>query len=154
MATANYVLHLSIIDTRLKYVEPTISKGPVRMGCGVPLFMTRRLNQPKRSPAPFHTTPKTLIHLATSTASAAKYFKVTLTRSTIGLSKDYRAAAKTLGLHRLHQTTYQPISPSSAGLILKLKELVKVENVDSIPTKEELKAAKPDRGFKVVESLL
>ncbi|KAG0175255.1 hypothetical protein DFQ28_002115 [Apophysomyces sp. BC1034] len=91
---------------------------------------------------------------STTTASAAKYFKVTLTRSTIGLSKDYRAAAKTLGLHRLHQTTYQPVNASSAGLILKLKELVKVQNVESIPTREELDAAKPARGFKVVGSML
>ncbi|KAI9025993.1 hypothetical protein CLU79DRAFT_744096 [Phycomyces nitens] len=88
--------------------------------------------------------------LFTTSAPAANYFKVTLKRSTIGLSDDFRAATLTLGLVRLHQTTYQPVNPSTAGLILKLKELVKVEHVASIPTPEEIKAAKPPRGYKVV----
>ncbi|KAI8366678.1 uncharacterized protein BYT42DRAFT_587489 [Radiomyces spectabilis] len=92
--------------------------------------------------------------LFTSSAAVAKYYKVTLKRSTIGLSQDYRAAAKTLGLVRLHQTTYQPVNPSTAGLILKLKELVHVENVASIPTKEQLLAAKPERGYKVINNIL
>ncbi|CDH53185.1 predicted protein [Lichtheimia corymbifera JMRC:FSU:9682] len=88
---------------------------------------------------------------SSSSAVASKYYKVTLTRSTIGLSKDYRAAAKTLGLHRLHQTKYHTVNPSSAGLILKLKEIVKVENVDAIPEKVSNKA---ERGYKVVGSML
>ncbi|CDS14130.1 hypothetical protein LRAMOSA06300 [Lichtheimia ramosa] len=88
---------------------------------------------------------------SSSSAIASKYYKVTLTRSTIGLSKDYRAAAKTLGLHRLNQTKYHAVNPSSAGLILKLKEIVKVENVDAIPEKVSNKA---ERGYKVVGSML
>ncbi|KAI9312205.1 hypothetical protein BX666DRAFT_1989603 [Dichotomocladium elegans] len=91
---------------------------------------------------------------SSAATAAAKYYKVTLNRSTIGLSKDYRAAAKTLGLHRLHQTTFHPVNASSAGLILKLKEIVKVENVDRIPEKGESLTAKPDRGYKVVGSML
>ncbi|ORZ20352.1 hypothetical protein BCR42DRAFT_408587 [Absidia repens] len=89
-----------------------------------------------------------------STATAANYYKITLKRSTIGLSKDYRAAAHTLGLYRLQQTTYQPVNASTAGSILKLKELVKVENIAAIPTKEDLLAAKTPRGFKVIGSKL
>ncbi|KAI7882709.1 hypothetical protein K492DRAFT_176060 [Lichtheimia hyalospora FSU 10163] len=88
---------------------------------------------------------------SSSAAAASKYYKVTLTRSTIGLSKDYRAAAKTLGLHRLNQTKYHTVNPSSAGLILKLKEIVKVENVNAIPEKVSNKA---ERGYKVVGSML
>ncbi|SAM06835.1 hypothetical protein [Absidia glauca] len=87
-----------------------------------------------------------------TTSAAANYYKVTLKRSTIGLSKDYRAAAHTLGLYRLHQTTYQPVNASTAGSILKLKELLRVENVDAIPTKEDLLAAKPARGYQVIGS--
>ncbi|KAI8150184.1 hypothetical protein BJV82DRAFT_662272 [Fennellomyces sp. T-0311] len=88
-----------------------------------------------------------------SSATAAKFYKVTLTRSTIGLSKDYRAAAKTLGLVRLHQTSYQPVNPSTAGLILKLKEIVRVENVDRVPDKSET-VQKAQRGYKVVGRML
>ncbi|KAI9308233.1 hypothetical protein BJ944DRAFT_260655 [Cunninghamella echinulata] len=80
------------------------------------------------------------------------YYKITLKRSTIGLSKDYKAAAHTLGLYRLQQTTYQPVNASTAGSILKLKELVQVENVDKIPTKEDIRASKPDRGYKIIGS--
>ncbi|KAI7872735.1 hypothetical protein BDF14DRAFT_1748278 [Spinellus fusiger] len=94
-------------------------------------------------------------HRSFSTSTcAAKYFKVTLKRSTIGLPKEYRAATLTLGLVRLHQSKYHPVNPSTAGHILKLKELVHVEQVASIPTAEEIKAAKPPRGYKVVGSLL
>ncbi|KAI9270476.1 hypothetical protein BDA99DRAFT_557301 [Phascolomyces articulosus] len=84
---------------------------------------------------------------STSANAAAQYYKVTLTRSTIGLSKDYRAAAQTLGLFRLNQTTYQPVNASTAGLILKLKEIVRVQNVDHIPEKINQKT---ERGYKVV----
>lgn len=87
---------------------------------------------------------------SSSAKTAADYYKVTLKRSAIGLPQDIRAASKTLGLVRLHQTSYKPVNASNAGLILKLKELVKVEVVDHIPTTEELKAAKPPRGYTVV----
>ncbi|CAO3630684.1 unnamed protein product [Mucor fragilis] len=84
--------------------------------------------------------------LFTSSAkTAADYYKITLKRSAIGLPQDIRAASKTLGLVRLHQTSYKPVNASNAGLILKLKELVQVQVVDHIPTAEELKAAKPPR---------
>ncbi|KAI8380435.1 hypothetical protein EDC96DRAFT_550722 [Choanephora cucurbitarum] len=89
---------------------------------------------------------------STSTKTAADYYKITLKRSTIGLPKDVRAASKTLGLFRLHQTSYKPVSASAAGLILKLKELVQVQVVDHIPTKEELNASKPAKGYSVVGS--
>ncbi|ORZ01693.1 hypothetical protein BCR43DRAFT_487343 [Syncephalastrum racemosum] len=86
-----------------------------------------------------------------TSASLAKYYKVTLRRSTIGLPKQDRATAKTLGLYRLNQTTYHPVSPSAAGLILKIKEIVKVENVEAIPEKSNTKA---DRGYEVIGNVL
>lgn len=89
---------------------------------------------------------------STTASTAAKYYKVTLTRSTIGLSQDYRAAAKTLGLFRLNQSSYQPVNASTAGLILKLKEIVRVQNVDQIPEKSAAK--KTERGYKVVGRML
>jgi large subunit ribosomal protein L30 len=87
-----------------------------------------------------------------SPMSAPQFFKISLKRSTIGLAPDYRAAARTLGLHRSHQTVYRPADSTTAGLILKLKELVKVENVASIPTSAEINAARrAPRGYQVVE---
>lgn len=87
---------------------------------------------------------------SSSAKTAADYYKVTLKRSTIGLPEDVRAASKTLGLFKLHQTSYKPVNASTAGLILKLKELVKVELVDSIPTKQDLNALRPAKGYTVV----
>lgn len=89
---------------------------------------------------------------STSTKAAADYYKITLKRSAIGLPQDIRAASKTLGLVRLHQTSYKPVNASNAGLILKLKELVHVEVVDHIPTREEVAATKPSRGYTIVGS--
>ncbi|KAI8985082.1 hypothetical protein BDB01DRAFT_788860 [Pilobolus umbonatus] len=89
-------------------------------------------------------------NFSSSAHVAANYYKITLKRSTIGLPEDIRAASKTLGLFRLHKTTYKPVNASNAGLILKIKELVQVDLVDSIPNKEELAAAKPPRGYTVV----
>ncbi|KAI9470055.1 MAG: hypothetical protein EXX96DRAFT_390033 [Benjaminiella poitrasii] len=91
---------------------------------------------------------------STSNRLAADYYKVTLKRSTIGLSKDIRATTRTLGLFRLHQTSYKPVNASNAGLILKVKEIVQVDLVNHIPTKEELKASKPPRGYTVVGNKL
>lgn len=72
-------------------------------------------------------------------------------RSTIGLAPEYRAAAKTLGLHRSHQTVYRAANPTNAGLILKLKELLKVENVASVPSREEIKASRrAPRGYQII----
>ncbi|CAO3687267.1 unnamed protein product [Rhizopus stolonifer] len=87
---------------------------------------------------------------SSSTKAAAEYYKITLKRFSIGLPDDIRGASRTLGLFRLHQTTYKPVNAGNAGLILKLKEIVKVELADSIPTKAELAAKKPARGYTVV----
>lgn len=89
---------------------------------------------------------------SSSTKAASNYYRITLKRSVIGLPEETRAATKTLGLFRLHQTTYKPVNAGNAGLILKLKELVKVELTDHIPTKEQLSANKPARGYSVIGS--
>lgn len=89
---------------------------------------------------------------STSTRAAADFYKITLKRSSIGLPQDIKAAAKTLGLVRLQQTSYKPVNASNAGLILKLKEIVQVQLVDHIPTAQEIAATKPARGYTIVGS--
>jgi hypothetical protein len=48
------------------------------------------------------------------------------------------------------QTVFHPVHPQFAGMILKVKELVRVEEVDRVLSKREVKAARtPDSGFYV-----
>jgi ribosomal protein L30/L7E len=87
----------------------------------------------------------------------SNFYRVTLRRSTIGLPEIYRKHTKSLGLGRLQSVSVVPATPRYAGLILKLKELVQVENV-IVPKgvtpkqalKNELSARKPFNGFQIV----
>ena len=81
------------------------------------------------------------------------YWKVTLVRSGIGMSKRCNDTLVALGLRKRYRTTYKPINPQIAGLLLRVKELVKVELVDEIKTREEMKAERrPAKGY-IVESV-
>ena len=82
------------------------------------------------------------------------YFKVTQIRSTIGLPKQLSGVMRALGLHKRMQTVFHPVTPNSAGQIMKVKELVAVSEVDEPMTKAEMHAArKPDPGFYVERSV-
>ncbi len=81
---------------------------------------------------------------------SSSYFRITLHRSAIGLPKRTRGVLESLGLRRRCQTVFKPVSPQFAGLVMKVKELVRVEEVDRALTKAEVKAERtPDRGFYV-----
>ncbi|CZR53200.1 probable ribosomal protein L30 [Phialocephala subalpina] len=76
------------------------------------------------------------------------YFRITLMRSGIGLPKRTQGVLKALGLRQRMKTVFYPVTPEVAGQIMKVKELVAVQEVDKASTKEELKAErKPDPGF-------
>ncbi len=76
------------------------------------------------------------------------YFRITLHRSFIGLPKRTRDILAALGLHRRGQIVFQAVGAQSAGMIMKVKELVKVEEVDRALSKREVQdARRPDRGF-------
>ncbi|ERS99262.1 50S ribosomal protein L30 [Sporothrix schenckii 1099-18] len=80
------------------------------------------------------------------------FFQVTLNRSAIGLPQRTRDALAALGLRRRNQTVVHAVSPSSAGMIFSVKELVKVKEVSEgrEATLAKLKAARrPDPGFVV-----
>ena len=78
----------------------------------------------------------------------SSYFRITLMRSGIGLPKRTQGVLKALGLRQRMKTVFYPVSPEVAGQIMKVKELVAVQEVDKASTKEELKAErKPDPGF-------
>ncbi|KAF8589897.1 hypothetical protein K439DRAFT_1304414, partial [Ramaria rubella] len=80
------------------------------------------------------------------------HYRITLLRSAIALPKRYKATLVSLGIHRRMQTVYHPHKQDIAGKILRVKELVLVENVpaSSVRTKAEQRwERQPERGFKV-----
>jgi len=82
------------------------------------------------------------------------FFRVTLHRSAIGLPERTRGVLGALGLKRRSQTVFHPVSANVAGMIMKVKELVKVQEVDRALTKQELKAERtPDPGFYVEKAV-
>ncbi|KAF5666772.1 ATP-citrate synthase subunit 1 [Fusarium denticulatum] len=82
------------------------------------------------------------------------FFRITLHRSAIGLPERTRGVLAALGLRRRMQTVFHPVHPQFAGMILKVKELVRVEEVDRALSKREVKAARtPDSGFYVEKAV-
>jgi large subunit ribosomal protein L30 len=83
------------------------------------------------------------------------FWKVTLMRSGIGLPKRRNDTLVALGLRKRFRTVYKPVNPQTAGLLLRVKELVKVDLVrdDEIMTKEELRETRKSQKGYVVESL-
>ncbi|KAJ9621955.1 39S ribosomal protein L33, mitochondrial [Taxawa tesnikishii (nom. ined.)] len=76
------------------------------------------------------------------------YFRITLLRSSIGLPKATSGVLKALGLRKRLRTVYHPVSPQVAGQIFAVKELVDVQEVDQMLSKDEMKELRrPDSGF-------
>ena len=83
------------------------------------------------------------------------HFKITLRRSALSLGDKIKGTLKALGIHRRFQTVYFPHSPEVAGKILKVKELVEVENVPRhlvLTKREQRQQRKSPRGYKIVGS--
>ncbi|KAF1989046.1 50S ribosomal protein-like protein L30 [Aulographum hederae CBS 113979] len=76
------------------------------------------------------------------------YFRITLLRSAIGLPARTTGVLHALGLKKRMTTVYQPVSRDIAGMIMKVKELVDVQEVEERRTKAEMKELRrPDPGF-------
>jgi large subunit ribosomal protein L30 len=76
------------------------------------------------------------------------YFRITLMRSGIGMPKRTQGVLKALGLRKRMKTVFYPVSPEVAGQIMRVKELIKVEEVPEPKTKDELRAERrPHAGF-------
>lgn len=81
------------------------------------------------------------------------YFRIQLLRSAIGLPRRSTDVLKALGLKKRMATVFHPVSPSVAGQIMRVKELVSVEEVDRTLTKQEVHLErKPDPGYYVEKS--
>ncbi|KAB8204676.1 ribosomal protein L30p/L7e-domain-containing protein [Aspergillus parasiticus] len=70
------------------------------------------------------------------------YFRVTLVRSAIGLPRRTTDVLKALGLKKRMATVFHPVSPSVAGQIMKVKELVDVLHLER----------KPDPGYYIEQT--
>ncbi|PSR75292.1 ribosomal protein L30 [Coniella lustricola] len=85
---------------------------------------------------------------AAATSAATSFFRIHLHRSQIGMPQRTRDVLAALGLHKRGKTVYHPVHPQFAGMIMKVKELVKVDEVAYRPTPREIRAARqPDPGF-------
>lgn len=83
-------------------------------------------------------------------ASKATYFRITLMRSAIGLPLRQNMVLHALGLKKRMATVFYPVSQDVAGQIMKVKELVSVQEVDEPLTKAQVHLQrKPDPGYYV-----
>ncbi|KAI1432155.1 hypothetical protein GGR50DRAFT_675962 [Xylaria sp. CBS 124048] len=82
------------------------------------------------------------------------FFRITLQRSAIGLPQRTRNVLKALGFRKRCQTIFQPVTPDSAGMIMKVKELVSVKEVDRALSPKELRAERqPEPGFWIEKAM-
>lgn len=76
------------------------------------------------------------------------FFRITLHRSSIGLPTRTQGVLKALGLHRRGRTVFHPVSAQIGGMVMKVKELVRIEEVEERLSKLEYKKTRtPDKGF-------
>ncbi|KAJ5319351.1 hypothetical protein N7541_006279 [Penicillium brevicompactum] len=81
------------------------------------------------------------------------FFRITLLRSAIGLPRRSTDVLKALGLKKRMGTVFHAVSPSVAGQIMKVKELVQVEECQYRLTKQEVHLErKPDPGYYLEQS--
>ena len=82
------------------------------------------------------------------------FFRITLHRSAIGLPKRTQGVLAALGLRKRGQVVFHPVGAQCAGMVMKVKELVRVEEVDKAMTRKELTASRrPARGFEVLGNI-
>lgn len=64
-------------------------------------------------------------------APQVKQLRITWFKSGIGYPRDQRATVRALGLHRLNQSVIHDDTPDIRGMILKVRHLVHVEEVEA-----------------------
>jgi large subunit ribosomal protein L30 len=84
-------------------------------------------------------------------ATKQMFYKITQTRSTIGVTPIVRKNIQALGLKKRHHIVYQSISPSTAHRIAAVKELVTVELVDERKSVQQLSTERKYKpGFELI----
>ncbi len=62
-------------------------------------------------------------------AAGAKRLKITQVKSGIGYPRWAKATLRALGIRRMHQTVQQPDNPAIRGMVVRIRHLVKVDEV-------------------------
>lgn len=79
------------------------------------------------------------------------YYRIHLYRSFIGMPQTIRETCKALGLRKTGNVVYRKVSPQIAGQVVKVKELVRVNLVESIEIQQaELLSRKSSPGYSVI----
>lgn len=80
------------------------------------------------------------------------YLRITQMRSAIGLPSKTLRVLQALGLGRKRMATrYHAVSPEIAGMVLKVKELVRVQHVEKALTQqEERRLRQPIKGYEII----
>ena len=73
------------------------------------------------------------------------FFKISLIRSGTGLPRRQRDVLQALGLKKRNKPVFRPVNPDTAGMIMVVKELLAVKEVES----PEVTKRKSDPGFYV-----
>ena len=76
------------------------------------------------------------------------FFRITLHRSPIGLPQKSRLVLYALGLQKRKSVVFHPVTPDVAGQIMKVKELVAVQEVAEKKEKWQVKEERrPESGY-------
>ncbi|KAI8613962.1 hypothetical protein BC830DRAFT_1129725 [Chytriomyces sp. MP71] len=104
-----------------------------------------KIGQPLFEPAP--------LPASAGSAYPYRYYKITLRRGLRGIDADTRKCVLSLGLHGRHEVVWRPVCPQTAGLVLKVRELVTVELANELP--QETRRPRAVKGYnKIGNSVL
>lgn len=93
---------------------------------------------------PGQTAASALRRAMSTAASPTTHYRITLRRSAIGLPKRTGRIVEALGLRKRLQSVYHQQSPTIAGMVLAIKELVHVENVRQLELPGTANQAQPE----------
>ena len=93
--------------------------------------------------------PNNVLNASTNPQSGRGFFRIVQTRSAIGLPKCSQKTLDSLGLKKRMSVVLQPHSNDIAGKILKVKELVHVDNIygDDLKQGKVKSVQGPSSGF-------
>lgn len=127
--------------------------APTRLAC----TCRRVLTAPFGSRSVTSSTSSSSTPVQTHDGSPLTHWRITLLRSPIKLQKPYHEALRVLGLRRRMAVVYREHNPTNAGLILKVKELLRVENVTQAEYEAGVGSTRrlvgDDRGYRVVGNI-
>ncbi|KAK0548361.1 hypothetical protein OC845_003633 [Tilletia horrida] len=114
-------------SARLRAPASNLSAAPAICGCGLSSYSVASTSAVASSSS----SPSAGAESASAAApsEATTHYRITLRRSAIGLPEQRSLVLASLGLKKRLSSVYMRQDPTAAGKILKVKELVAVQNV-------------------------